>query len=213
MEGFAGLPVVFKLARVTLAVKLQFENPALVTGVKFSGNLRIRRVEKFGVFSMFPHCSEGVIGKVCAGLCQQLAQFSLGGGVASLADSVVAHLSLGVNQILSRPKGVQVVVPSYIIVVQGHRPGNTVVLGGLKDVGLVLLKLKLRRVDAQDYQPVVGVLVMPEFKLGEGADAVDAGISPEIQQHNPAAEVGQGQRFAVNPRRYARYFGCRRPGG
>ena len=57
----------------------------------------------------------------------------------------------------------------------------------LPDVLDLLLEREFRRVDADHDQPLILVLFRPGADIGQGADAVDAGIGPEIDQNDLAA--------------------------
>ena len=57
------------------------------------------------------------------------------------------------------------------------------------DVAGVVLERELRRVDADDDEPVVAVLLVPGLEIGQRAQAVDAGVGPEVDQHDLAAQV------------------------
>ena len=52
----------------------------------------------------------------------------------------------------------------------------------------VLLEGELRRVDADDRQPGVAVARVPRLEVGQRADAVDARVGPEVDQHDAAAQ-------------------------
>ncbi len=49
--------------------------------------------------------------------------------------------------------------------------------------------------DADDRQPVLAVLGVPCLQVGQGTDAVDAAVGPEVDEHDPAAQARQGQRL------------------
>ena len=54
--------------------------------------------------------------------------------------------------------------------------------------------------DADDGEAVVAVLLVPCLQVGQRADAVDAGVGPEVDEHHPALALrqpGDGERLAV----------------
>ena len=72
-------------------------------------------------------------------------------------------------------------------------------LVALQHVRRALLEGKLRRVHADDHQAGLLVLVGPGAKVGQGAQAVDARVGPEVDQHHLAAQAFMGQRGGVDP--------------
>ena len=62
------------------------------------------------------------------------------------------------------------------------------------DVAGVALERELGRLDADDHEPLAPVLRVPGLEVGERADAVDAGVGPEVDQHDVAAQPGERQR-------------------
>ena len=103
------------------------------------------------------------------------------------------------TKVLGRPETVFVALPDGEIIVLHHRPGHLVVLGGLHHVFIHFLEMELRRVDADYDQTVVGVAFVPSPQVGKRADAVDAGISPEINQHDLASQPFHREWAAVDP--------------
>jgi hypothetical protein len=56
------------------------------------------------------------------------------------------------------------------------------------DVLGALAELELGRVHTDDDQTVLGVMTLPRLDVRRGADPVDAGIFPEIDEHDFAAQ-------------------------
>jgi hypothetical protein len=69
----------------------------------------------------------------------------------------------------------------------------------LADVLRLLLGEKLSGVDADDYQRV-GVFAFQPLQVGQDVHAVDATVSPEVEQHDLAAQFAQAEwAFRVEP--------------
>ena len=134
-----------------------------------------------------------------AGFLQQLADFRFGFGVFALAEMPVLDYAVLVDQVFGRPVAVGVAAPDGAGVILHYRPGYALVNGGLGYVVVEFLELEFGGVDADDYQPIGGVAGMPGLQVGQGADAVDAAVGPEIDQHNFAAQFLHGKGLAVNP--------------
>ena len=61
------------------------------------------------------------------------------------------------------------------------------------DVAGVSLERELGRVDADDREPVCTVARVPSLDARERAYAVDAGVGPEIDQHDPPPQLPDGK--------------------
>ncbi len=138
-----------------------------------------------------------------AGFGQQLADHVLALAVLAFAEMVVADLALRIDEVMRRPVLVVEAAPDRIVVVQRDRVVDAQILHRLGHVGRILLEREFRRVHADHHQAVVLVLVGPAAHVRQRADAVDAGVGPEIDQHHLAAQRFGGQRRAVQPLRGA----------
>ena len=68
------------------------------------------------------------------------------------------------------------------------------------DVRALAREGKFRRVHSDDHQPVVRVAAMPSHHVRQRADAIDAGVVPEIDQHDRlVAQILENDRAALNP--------------
>ena len=135
----------------------------------------------------------------CVRLCEQLLNPSLGLVVLALAEVLVAHLAGGIDEVVGRPVFIVECVPDGVVAVErdGIRDGK--LLHGLLHVGHLLLEVELRRVDANDHQAAVLVLLRPGADVGNGAQAVDAGVGPEVDEDDLSFELLRGQRRRVDP--------------
>jgi hypothetical protein len=134
-----------------------------------------------------------------AGLGQQLPKDHLGLLVAALAEAVVPNLSLCVDDVQGWPVVVVEGGPDGVVVVDHHRVVDPQLLDGAADVVEVVLEVELGGVHADDHQAVVLVGLGPGAEVGQGAQPVDAGVGPEVDQHDLAAQPGCGQRRGVEP--------------
>ena len=197
---------VFLLRHIGVASGAGGEEVAVPAGVEFGGYGGAPQQAGSGLKGGVPRLVlgqiQGVVGEVGAGFYQSVADAFLGFAVGALAEVAVNLFAPGVEQIFGRPVAVFKVAPGGHIVVLGNGPADVVVGDGVGHIVVVFLKLKLRRVDAQDDQAVILVAAPPFPQVGQGADAVDAGVSPEVHQHHLAlggqAVNGQG-RIGVQP--------------
>jgi hypothetical protein len=114
----------------------------------------------------------------------------LGVFVVILADAMVANVLVGVDEVQGRPVVVVEGAPDPIVVVDRDLIVNVQVGGGAADVVEVVLEVELGRVHADDHQAVVLVLLGPGADVREGPEPVDAGVGPELDQDDLAAQLG-----------------------
>ena len=119
--------------------------------------------------------------------------------VVAFAEMVVADVALGIDEIMRRPVLVVEGAPDRIVVVDRDRIVDLEIGDGLAHVVDVLLEGELRRVHADHDQALVLVLLGPGADVGNRAQAVDAGVGPEIDQHDLALEALRRQRRRVQP--------------
>ncbi|MCY1178309.1 hypothetical protein D9M73_186550 [compost metagenome] len=99
---------------------------------------------------------------------------------------VITNASLGVGKVMRRPVLVVEGAPDLELVIDGHRVVDAQVFHGLGDVADIAFEGKLRRMHADHHQALIAILLGPGFHIGQRAQAVDAGVSPEIHQHDLA---------------------------
>lgn len=101
---------------------------------------------------------------------------------------------IAIQDVKARPHIIVPCVPGPEFVVLAYRVRNT----GLSNVSLyipaIVLEGELRRVDADDLKAESTVLGLPAFQVRNGAAAIDAGVSPKVDQHDLTAQVGEGDR-------------------
>ncbi len=136
-------------------------------------------------------------GKTRVTLRKQLPDKVFSGVVVTLAELDVPHRALLVDEILGGPVAVAVVRPRREPVVHGDRVGDAEVLRAAGHIRLDLLERVLGRVDADDLEPLVLVGVIPTDDVGDGALAVDAGVRPEVDEYDLAAQRLQVDRRPI----------------
>jgi hypothetical protein len=112
----------------------------------------------------------------------------------------MAHAPLCVDEIEGRPIVVAEAAPDRIVVVDRDRIRQLHHLHGTTNVVGVVLERELGRVHADDDEPLIPVFLGPGAHIGNRAQPVDAGVSPEIDEHDLAAQARGGQRLGVEPR-------------
>ena len=110
-----------------------------------------------------------------------------------LALVLADDLAQGVNEHQRRPGAHAVLLPDGKVVVVDDGMVDGVAADGLRDgLGRLLLG-KLGRMDADDGERV-GVTLLQLPQLRKDMQAVNSAEGPEIEDHQPAGEVGQPQR-------------------
>src|SRR5262249_9551225 len=66
-------------------------------------------------------------------------------------------------------------------------------------VRFIMREEKLGRVHADDSQALVAITRVPLFYIRQRADAVDAGVVPEVDQDGASAQLAHAQRRGVEP--------------
>ena len=130
--------------------------------------------------------------RAVAGLGQQRADRPLGLLVGALAEVHVADLAVRVDQVLRRPVLVRERVPGPELVVLDHRVVDPVLVDRVGDVGGAPSRTRTRA-SARRRRSARrrGTRSSQAFRYGKRADAVDAGVGPEVDQHDPALAAGQ----------------------
>ena len=90
-------------------------------------------------------------------------------------------------------------VPDREVGVERDRILDAHVLRGPADVVGVVLERELRRVDADDDQALIHVLLVPRADVAERAQPVDARVRPEVDEHDLPAQAVRGERLGVEP--------------
>ena len=110
-----------------------------------------------------------------------------------------ADAALGIDEIMRRPILIVEGLPDGEIGIQRHRIGDAQTFHRLLHIGGIFFEGEFGRMHAQDHQAVILVLFRPGANVRQGAQAVDAGIGPEIHQHHLAAQRRARQRRGIQP--------------
>ena len=120
---------------------------------------------------------------------------------------MMANAARGIDEIMGGPIAVPESPPNGVIVVDGHRIADLQIGDGGAHIVDVALEGKFRGVNADHHQTLVFVFFRPGPDIGQGAQAIDAGIGPEIHQHDLAAQGFDRQRGRIQPLHRARQGG------
>src|ERR1051325_6456946 len=101
----------------------------------------------------------------------------------------VPQISLLVEQVFCRPIPVGKSFPDLAIAVDHDGIGQSKFANAPLDVGFVLRKGKFRGVHTDHSKSLVAVALVPGLNVWKGANAVDASVIPEIDQHDPPAQL------------------------
>src|SRR4029077_21020121 len=99
-----------------------------------------------------------------------------------------ANLALGVDEVMSRPVLILESRPDGAPAVHGNRIRDAEIPHRFRDVASVALECKLRRVDADDHEAVVLVPLGPRLDVRNRPKAIDAGVGPEVDEHDMTAK-------------------------
>src|SRR5829696_3913617 len=111
----------------------------------------------------------------------------------------MADPSFRVRDVHGRPVPVAECTPDLVVAVERDRIPNVHVLRGPANIVDVPLERELGGVDADHHQPALLVLLSPCADMGEGAQPVDAGVRPEVDEHDLPAQALRGVRRRVEP--------------
>ena len=104
-----------------------------------------------------------------------------------------------VDEVERRPVVVVEGAPDRVVVVDRDRVVDRSLLDRPPHAVDVVLERELRRVDADDDQPVVAVGLRPRADVRLLAQPVDAGQRPEVDEDDVAAQLGGAEWLGVEP--------------
>ena len=137
------------------------------------------RLNRVGIGGCFGACGSDVGGGIreglVVGLFQETANPLLGLIVVSFAEVVITDVARRVDEVVRRPILVIEGAPDAIVVIHRDGIGDAEVVHGLPHVGFVFFERKLRRMNADDDETAVFVLLVPGLDVGQSTQAVDAG--------------------------------------
>ncbi len=106
---------------------------------------------------------------------------------------------LDIRDVHGRPEVIRECAPDRVVVVERDRVLDAEGTRLRDDVVEVPLEAEFGRVDAHDRQAGVRVFRGPGPNIGEGAEPVDAGVGPEVDEDDPSAKPIRRQRLGVEP--------------
>ena len=121
-------------------------------------------------------------------LRQKLLDDLLRAVVIALAEMVGADAAFGVDEIMGRPVIIIEGAPDRVVIVDGDGIIDVQIGDRLLHIGDHLLEGEFRRMHADHDQTLVAILFRPGPHIRQAAQAIDAGIGPEIDQHDLALE-------------------------
>src|SRR5262249_43022352 len=119
--------------------------------------------------------------------------------IRAFAELTVPDAALRIDEIQRGPILVAETAPYDVLAVDRDRIVDAHVLHGPADVARVLFERELRRVDADHHQALIAIFLVPGADVGHGAAPVDAGVSPEIDEHDLPAQGLRGQGRRIEP--------------
>src|ERR1700758_5282630 len=124
----------------------------------------------------------------CSSLPQQLLDGYFRLCVGALAELLMPQVTRSVDEIQSRPVLVLERVPYDMAAVHRNGVADRHVVHRPADVRDIFLEYELRRVDADHHQSLTFIFVRPRTDVRKRAPPVDAGVGPELNQHDLAAQ-------------------------
>src|ERR1700689_211352 len=119
--------------------------------------------------------------------------------IRALTEVVEADAPRGIDKVISGPVLIVKSTPDAIVVIHRHGIGDAEILHRFADVRFIFFKGKLWGMNADNYQAAVLVFLIPGPDIRQRAQAIDAGIGPEIDQNHFATKRSRGERRRVNP--------------
>ena len=112
----------------------------------------------------------------------------------------VADGAVRVDEVERRPVVVVEGAPDLVVVVDRDGVADPSLRRRLPHAVDVVLERELRRVDADDDQPVVPIGIGPRTDVRLGPQPVDARQRPEVDEDDAPVKLGQVERLGVEPR-------------
>src|SRR5215469_6360823 len=103
--------------------------------------------------------------------------------VSTLAEVSVPQIPVFIEKIFGWPVAIGKCLPDLAVAVDHDWIGQPKFADAASNIRFILCEGELRRVYANDGQTLFPIALMPGLYVGQRADAVDAGVVPEIDQH------------------------------
>src|SRR5215467_4760870 len=117
---------------------------------------------------------------------QQLADFLFHDPVVAFTEDAHHDLSLGIDEKPVRPSLGLVRLPDGALLVGDHRPWQMILLRSHANIVDVEADLELAIVHANHLKAIGVIFRVPALNYAEIADAIDAGVLPEIDEYDLA---------------------------
>src|SRR5258707_14528868 len=112
---------------------------------------------------------------------------------------MMANMAGRIDEVVRGPVLVVEAAPDHKVAVDRDRVVDFEVANGAPHIVDALLESEFRRMHADHHQTLILVFLRPGFDVGNGTQAVDAGIGPEVDQHDLAAQRLRRQWRRVQP--------------
>ena len=103
-------------------------------------------------------------------------------------------MALAIKDVLGRPETILIRLPSSVIVILSHWIVNLILLERALHVGRPLLIRKFRSMHTDHYEPSLFILFIQTGDIRQGANTVDTGVGPKINEHHLASQLTEGHR-------------------
>src|SRR6476661_10704323 len=112
----------------------------------------------------------------------------------SLSKMLVTDLAVHIEEVVRGPVFIIERAPNLVFVVYRDGIQDAQVTNSLLHIGKIFFERKLRSVYAHDNQSALPVLLSPGSQIRDRAEAIDAGIRPEVDQHDFPTQLLDPQR-------------------
>ncbi len=119
--------------------------------------------------------------------------------IRSLTEMAEAQVPFLIQNIFCGPATVGEKLPEFEVAIQNNWVGDAELVDGAFDVRLVLGKSELRCMHSDHSESQVHILLVPLLDVGQSANAVDAGVVPEIHEDDTTAQLAEAQRRRIQP--------------
>src|SRR5262245_34532444 len=105
-----------------------------------------------------------------------------------------AYMTLCINDVLDRPETILIRFPCGVVVILSHWIMNLVLLQRAFHVGRPSLIRKFWGMHPDHHEPSLFILFIQAGDMRQGANTVDAGVGPKINEHHLASQLTERDR-------------------
>src|ERR1700730_7442070 len=131
--------------------------------------------------------SRATVQVACSVFTQEFLDDALGLLIFAFAEVVITDSPSPIDEVVGRPVFVAECRPDRMTAVYRDGEEDSQVRDGVFHVCRIFLEAELRRMDADDNQAGILVLCRPRVDVGKLTQAVNARVSPEVNQHDLTA--------------------------